>query len=390
MDEKTVKNVEKQSKIYRKSFTLLYQILIRLINHLYPTQIANQLNMDKQKIFYHVHNLERRGYIKKEFKDAIENYTLTEKGEKLFQEIKLFIKSKKSALYVTKSNIRSHNLAVKLKIIRSNPNADFSNELSYNVNPANKGKIFVIAFPISMTVEIYQENVIIDFHKFYTQPTTFMNDFFIRLWKGMLYVNDYLARKYDIRLDLFEPEIVRFHLANERPDLDNKVKEKVQVTIGLGRKAKVIFPSETDAKAWIDKSHGHVDIETNDLLYEEKLLLMPESIDRLANQQIKMNLQTDQRLNDFSKNIASHTEAIKIMNIRNGESSKAITTLSDSITKLTGIVERLERPRIRRIERKHVSKKTNLYWKIIKEAARKTGQPISKVRKAYAKLRGKI
>lgn len=295
----------KKSKFYRKSFTLLYRILLKLLNHAYPAQIARDLNMDRQKVFYHVHRLEREGYVVKEFRDAIENYSLTELGQKLFEEIKFFMKSQKSSLYVTNaSNIRNHNLAVKLKIIRSNPTADLSKEAGYHVNPANKGRIFVIAFPISMTVELYSEHVLIDFHKFRTQPTTFMNDLFLRMWKGIWYLSGLLERKYGIVVDAYEPEIVRFHQANERPDLDDKVKEKMQVTIDLGRKSKVIFPTEIPASAWMDRSMGHVEIETNDLVYEENLITMPERVSNIeANQARQIEIE-----GKFAEQIELHLE----------------------------------------------------------------------------------
>jgi len=52
-----------------------------------------------------------------------------------------------------------------------------------------------------------------------------------------------------------------------------------KIEVDLGRKAESIHGEmKQEAKAWIDKSQGQAEIETNDLLYEEKLLLMPEKV----------------------------------------------------------------------------------------------------------------
>lgn len=47
-----------------------------------------------------------------------------------------------------------------------------------------------------------------------------------------------------------------------------------------------------DIQVWIDKSNGHVEIETNDLWYQEKLLFMPDEIFRISRElnQIKFYL----------------------------------------------------------------------------------------------------
>lgn len=295
------KSSPKSAKIYKKSFTLLYRILVRLQNKLYPSQIARQLGISKQLCLYHIWRLEREKLIKREVKEAITIYSLTPKGNEFLQKIR---QSKRFLLYVRKENIRNHNLAIKLKILTDNSQADFSKELDYREVLKGKkhwkAKVFVFPFPISATIEKNPEYIIVNFHKFYSSPQTFLNDFFLKVFKGISYVCDYFYQKYEIKLDRYEPEIIRFHLANERPDLNEKVKKKAQITVGLNRKAKVIFPTNFDAKAWLDRSQGNVEIETNDLTYEENLLMMPEAIHSIANllpkfqQSIEMEIQNKQ------------------------------------------------------------------------------------------------
>lgn len=272
-----------------RNLQLLYKILVRVALGLYCSQIARQLNLSHQIVSYYMKKLEICGFIALEVKTNFKSYKLTPEGEQLLQELKAASKedlqkglAKKSLLYVRtqKQHIRTHNLAFKLKILQDNPEADFSKELGYKeVKKANNNwlaKYFVISTPIGMTIEKTPKHVIVNFHKFYSEPKNYMNDFFSKVWKGLLYVASYFERKYGIILDYFEPEVIRFHLANEGPDLNDKVEEKVQIKVNLGRKAKVIFPASFEAKAWLDRSGGQVEIETNDMLYEEKLLMMPE------------------------------------------------------------------------------------------------------------------
>ncbi len=320
---------KKKSDFYSKSYTLLHRILTRLGQGLYPTQIATQLNVRKQNVFHYIYRLENHKYIQRDFRDVFLRYSLTEKGRKFLVFLAQDRKSPKSSLYVKESNIRSHNLGIKLRILRDNPDADFSNELNYGTNPANRGKMFTITFPIPMTVEKYTKHMVIDFHKFYTKPTTFMNDFYLRMWKGVWYISEYMKRKYDIRVDALEPEIIRFHLANERPDMNDKVKERAMVKVNLKRKSRVIFPTDMDAKAWLDRSQGNVEIETNDTLYEEKMLLMPENVDRIGQYLVDQN----KIMNTFSKNIAKHNIAI----IKIGE---GMQDFSDNIKSFTAKTNR--------------------------------------------------
>ena len=52
--------------------------------------------------------------------------------------------------------------------------------------------------------------------------------------------------------------------------------------VGLGREAQGLFNKlGREAKAWLDRSYGSLEIETNDLEYTRKLLLMPEIIHSL-------------------------------------------------------------------------------------------------------------
>ncbi len=91
--------------------------------------------------------------------------------------------------------------------------------------------------------------------------------------------HDFLWERCRIFTDISKFDIIRQHIANRLQELD-KIEEGITVEVDLGRKAKSILNKTLDenAKAWIDTSLKLPEIETNDISYEEKLLLQPEYV----------------------------------------------------------------------------------------------------------------
>ena len=80
-------------------------------------------------------------------------------------------------------------------------------------------------------------------------------------------------------IDVDKAVIVNQHIANVSDVLSKVSSKSRQVQVNLNRKA-VSALNTLDQEAWakIDWSKGRPEIETNDLAYEEKLLLMPEKV----------------------------------------------------------------------------------------------------------------
>ncbi len=272
------------AKFCKKNLQLLYKILVRVASGLYCSQIARQLKLKHQLVSYYLKKLEKCGFIALEVRTNYKGYKLTEKGKQFLQDLKVTLKeglqkglAKSSSLSMSKTtinrNVRLHNLAIKFKILRDNPNAKFDKKVQIN----NWLKQYdIITFPIGITIEKTSKHIIVYLHQFQTNKKTFLNDFYQNCLKAVYYVYHYLARQKGIVIDILSGEIVREHIANEAPELNEATNKSRTVEIRLGRKAKAIYPSKIAAKAWIDRSLGNVDIETNDMLYEEKLLMMPE------------------------------------------------------------------------------------------------------------------
>jgi len=286
---------QKTSQKNFRNFLLLYRILRRIQKGMYPTQIARQLNTSKQRIFYYLIKAERLGLVEKINRSNTVFYVITKKGENFLLEVK------KSSLPVREKVTRLHNLAIKFPIVQDNPQAQFDKKVEIN----NWIKQYsVVTFPIGITIEKTSKNVIVYFHQFSTKQQMFLTEFFSWVLRGVYYVYYYLKREKGITIDIFNGEIIREHLANASPEFNEKVEKRKTVEVSLGRNAFSIYPSQEPARAWIDRSLGNVDIETNDMIYEEKLLLMPEVVFDLAKNIDKLN----PLLDNLAKQINLHLE----------------------------------------------------------------------------------
>ncbi len=304
----------KESKKICRNFLLLYRILRRIQKGMYPSQIARQMRISKQLVSYYLKKAEKLNFVKEEFRSSFKYYVLTEEGKQWLLEVK------KSSLPVKEKSTRLHNLAIKFPIIKDNPEAKFERETPIN----NWVKQYsVVTFPIGITIEKTTKSIIVYFHQFETKKPMFLDEFYSWVLRGIYYVYYYLMKEKGIQIDIFQGEIIREHIANESPEFNDRISKRRTVEISLGRKAKAIFPAQFIAKAWIDRSLGNVEIETNDMIYEEKLLLMPElvyefskkflpAIELLA-QQINLHLEVQHQQLEAIKELRKEISSLSLL-----------------------------------------------------------------------------
>jgi len=305
-----------KSKFYKKSFTSIYRILRCIGKGMYPSQIARQLNLPKQNINYFIRKLEAQGFIKRELRTNIACYVLTDSGVKLLEHLR----SKKFSLPSRKSDtsIRLHNLVIKFPILKDNPNAKWE-RVGEEINNW-VAKYSVVEFPVGITIKKTPKSIIVYFHQFYTRREQFLSDFYNWVLRGIYYVYFFLLKDKGIQIDLLNAKVIREHIANESPEFNETVPKKKTVEVRFKRKARSIFPSVSESRAWIDRSFGNVDIETNDMIYEEKLLLMPEII-------YALDKKLAPTLEKLSEQINLHLSVLRKI-------SKAIEKLNERLDKL--------------------------------------------------------
>lgn len=271
---------KKMPKMMKKSWHLHYKVLLCIKKGMFASQIARQLNMKRTSIDYHIKRLQALKLIKLDIYSSAKLYRLTEQGNVYIRDYKM----PKISLPTKKS--RLHTLRITFPILQDNPDAVFErvNQHFKNWVP----KYTTVKFPIGITIEKTPNKIIAMFHEYETTRQKCFTDFFNWAMRGSLFVYYFLMNRMQIKIDIFNIEATHQHLANEDPDLEGKVDEKQTTEIALKRKAKGFFKTDFLAKAWLDKSKGLPEIETNDFLYQERLLTMPETIDRLGREMVPM------------------------------------------------------------------------------------------------------
>lgn len=323
------------------SYTVVYRVLLRVRDGAYVTEIARQLGITHKRVRRIVQKCVDLGYLELVFYEAFKKYKLTPQGEEflvLCKKLAFQAKTAPSSICVSDSPFRTHSLRYKLKILRQNPTADFSGEFQFSKkNPRNwTGFCFMLTFPTAMTIEVNPEFVVVNFHEFQSRPNEFLNTVFNVVWRGLFCVHAHFQKKYDILLDVSSPEWINAHIANERPDLNDKLPKSSVVSVDLERKAQFIFPGDLGAKAWFDRSKGggRPELETNDLLYAEKLLLMPETVDRLFRELAPAVDTNSVQVAEFARQLALHLAAIEGIKAGVEAEGRAVCELRDAVREL--------------------------------------------------------
>lgn len=298
------------TKLHEKVRNYTYKLLILIKQGKYQAEICRQLNLPKSTVNSRIKRLEAYGFITTDIRTTCHIYKLTKKGYLYLRDYKYELSRYPRQRSIIK---RLHRLNIKFPILQDNPNVKFDKEYELN----NWIQKFVrLSFPISVTIKKTPKSVIAMFHQFETDRRTALTDFFNHVFRGAYYVYYYMMKKHNVIIDMGHVEMLDQHIANQRPDLQGKLDKRKTYTLDLGRKSKSFFETDLNAKAWIDRSRGLPEIETNDMFYEEKLLTMPETLHDLNNelkptisaltQQIKLHLEVQKETLKTLKEIGGY------------------------------------------------------------------------------------
>ncbi|MEM4740290.1 MAG: winged helix-turn-helix domain-containing protein [Zestosphaera sp.] len=302
----------------------ILKILLLVEKGMSINQISFQLDISKPLLTYHFKKFLSNGLVELECKYP-KIYRLTEKGKEYIEILKSELSSE-NVKKLSGAYVRS-NIAIKLSIIKDNPNVKFEREVEIN----NWIKEYTrVNFLIPLTLEKTTKSIIVHIDKFEIEKKHFFSELFSKLLKILFFVYTYLKNKYDIEVDILNPKIIRQEFANYSPEFEGVVEKNVKIEVDLGRKAKNIFDElmDANAKAWIDRSFNVLEIETNDKSYEEKLLLMPENIDKLIK---KIELLENNNVQLYNKFINILEEMTKILEINMNE-IKLIEKILENLT----------------------------------------------------------
>jgi predicted transcriptional regulator len=241
-EKQTIKEkVKNESKKFRNPL-LIWRILKKLEEDKYPAQVARELRISKQLCWYYIKKLEKEGYIKRKFRSTISSYEILPRGKLFLLEVKNFSAS-------LNEPVRVHALAIKLPILKDNPQLKLDREIPMN----NWVKKFgILERPFRILIEKTPSHVIIYPEGFTTRLSNFLSDYFFHLHAIVDYAASWLAER-GIVVTTHTGEI-RQHIATKLPEFFKVIGEKTTNEIELNRRAKGFYPSNDEAKIWMDKS----------------------------------------------------------------------------------------------------------------------------------------
>lgn len=199
-----------------------------------------------------------------------------------------------------------------------------------------------VEWPIGFTLERTPENILLDFTTFETRRGRFLDDYIDYIRRGEWYAYLWLLER-GIKINILEGRTIRQHLAAEAPEVDSRLPPGGTVRVKLGRKARSAFPGDAEAAAWADRSTGGVpDAETNDLVWMERYLEMPEAVAELRNLLFP-------GLVEFSKQLSLH---IQVQSANLNLSKKNFQVQRKNLEVLTAIEEAIKKFNVKETEEK--------------------------------------
>jgi hypothetical protein len=234
-----------------------------------------------------------------------------------------FTMCEKTSISSAQNNISYHAVKIKIKIKKHGKIPDeVIEKLKENGKYSEKRvknwvkRYFYFETPIPLTVELTSRSLILHLKEKQFKKTEFVE-------KSKEYIKlaaegiTNLFEKYGYKLDN-EYKIIAQHIGSQtEKEIDEKIEPGKTISVNLNRKALAhTGEMKQEATAWLDKSLGFAEIETNDLTYEEKLILMPEIVHKALpllvaySKQVERHLEVLEQMSTTLKNI---DEGIKII-----------------------------------------------------------------------------
>ena len=269
-----------------------------------PTQLIRLLKIPERTLYRYLKFLYQNKLVEKAKKGKITLYRLSQLGHDLLKQsknltnIKQLPKKRKTAKKVSirtsevdtvikksdenlLSDVRVHDLVIKVPIVRSNPSLRAE---KVNDKVRNWVEKYFKLSDLNVTVKVTTKHVICYLHSFSLPANLgFFASLGLYLAKLLISLERALWQKYRILVDVEKATIINQHYASQADWLRDVTSKNKQVTVQFNRKAVSPLGNLLNQQAWakIDWSQGLPEIETNDLVYEEKLLLMPEKLFQL-------------------------------------------------------------------------------------------------------------
>jgi len=248
----------------------------------YPSSIAQELGISRQKLNYYIFFLKAKNLIGKVDNRNYAGWEiLKELDEKeLVKIIKGRCKKEKlNRVEVEKPLTNLHALVIKFPILSGvikDSEWEIKNKLK-NWLPKYKG----LTSLSGLTIRNNNNKSISVFAK--SRDIKNLNEVDNLAFKIRAYVYEYFKAKHGVELDLFNCETKNLNLATEDKKSEGMLRKGEKFELDLGKKAEKVFEADKmDAKAWLDGSPFKFSAETNDKEWKRAYLQMPFYIQGLA------------------------------------------------------------------------------------------------------------
>lgn len=268
------------------------------------------LKKHRSTIHETVQKCNRMGLIEKIGKKPLV-LNLTGKGKMYLMRIEKNMNVGFSSLGVRKKKIRVHRLSIKFNLL-----CDEKENVSWDkvIKVKNWSKKFkkIVFRDFNFTIEKTSKSIILYLNVELDKSLSFNSELIKFILRSVRFADYYLSKR-GVRFDDLSGEVLHQHLASD--ELSNElVDSKSTVEIDLNRRAESVFPTKMSGKAWLDysksKDKSILDIESNDLTYNEKLILVPEKVHSIELSQRSVVGMLD-NLKVYNENILLHMSVMK-------------------------------------------------------------------------------
>jgi predicted transcriptional regulator len=307
-------------------------------------EIQSILGLYPTKAQYYLNRLESWGFIKT-IRSYPRTYELTPKGKRALLEGDIQLKTLRpsGAPLPRGKKVRIHAVQILIPVLKRGQDLPLKKEINLRGWVQRIVNMEAVGIPLDATVEITTKNVRVYLHSVeIPQNLTALMKFSEYVGK-IVNVVATVFRAYGWALDVINYRVVNQHLEQTAEEYEEVAEGGVE--IDLNRKAKAVTGNEMEqkAKAWTDKSPGALTIETNDALYEEKLLRMPENVDEIKKMVVALSKHAIPVLDTLREELEAHLGAVKSIDLGIQQFNLHVVTMNKLLHRLNLILEKLEK-----------------------------------------------
>lgn len=283
--------------------TISLSIIKLLESESSQSELASKLDIPQYTISRKIFSLITQGFISLVPHFYPKHYTLSNKGRDFLEGVSR-----------PKSKVRVENIRLKYAILEDkNLDLDWSN-VNNNLNNWIPKYLDLSDYPFKVKIEKTTKSIIafLEQKEFNSDPS-FIRHYTEWITKSTHFLPFFMDRKLGIRVDPLSVEVISQEFANPSPQYNDIFDSQSRVECDLGRKADSFTGSTIlDARAWCDWSKsllakGDAEIESNDLDYQRKTILMPEHVFSLISVLPPLTV----GLREFTNQLTLHLSAVR-------------------------------------------------------------------------------